>query len=183
MSRPRQNRSKQPKKNLPARKATPPASTQDSPAVAEAKLQEQLEVSVESIRWQGPIPPPAVIREYEDVLPGAAERILRMAEVPMEMAHEQQHHRHDLESRVVRSDMRRSWAGMILGFLLALAVVSAGVWLVWNDRPVEGIVAILGPVATLAGVFVFSQRSRTREIEQKRPERRSNKSNQRRRRK
>lgn len=30
--------------------------------------------------WKAPLPPPAALREYEDICPGAADRVLRMAE-------------------------------------------------------------------------------------------------------
>jgi uncharacterized membrane protein len=33
-----------------------------------------------SARWQGPIPPPALIQQYDQVVENGAERIMRMAE-------------------------------------------------------------------------------------------------------
>ncbi|MDD7812641.1 DUF2335 domain-containing protein [Mycobacterium sp. CSUR Q5927] len=38
------------------------------------------EMMVTTERWNGPLPPPAALREYEDICPGAADRVLRMAE-------------------------------------------------------------------------------------------------------
>jgi uncharacterized membrane protein len=32
------------------------------------------------VRHQGPLPPPAILKQYDDVVPGAAERIITMAE-------------------------------------------------------------------------------------------------------
>jgi uncharacterized membrane protein len=45
---------------------------------------------------QGPLPHPAVLKQYDDVVPGAAERIMRMAE-------QQAQHRQDLEAHVIRT--------------------------------------------------------------------------------
>lgn len=50
--------------------------------------------SLEMRITSGPIPSPEVFREYEDILPGSADRILAMAEL-------QQAHRHSLESDVI----------------------------------------------------------------------------------
>ena len=49
--------------------------------------------------FQGPIPPPSVLEAYEKILPGAAERILKMAE-------NQSTHRQEIEKIVVRSGAR-----------------------------------------------------------------------------
>ena len=54
---------------------------------------------------QGPLPHPAVLKQYNDVVPGAAERIMRMAE-------QQAIHRQDLEAHIIRTDTLKSLLGM-----------------------------------------------------------------------
>ena len=44
------------------------------------------------IEFSGPIPPPQVLKQYEEIIPGAGERILAMAE-------KEQDHRHGLVER------------------------------------------------------------------------------------
>jgi uncharacterized membrane protein len=36
--------------------------------------------------WQGPLPHPAALEQYEDILPGTADRIIRLAERGMDLA-------------------------------------------------------------------------------------------------
>ncbi len=46
--------------------------------------QTELVSSALSVRtFEGPLPPPSALREYEDIFPGAAERILAMAYVSL----------------------------------------------------------------------------------------------------
>lgn len=54
--------------------------------------------------FTGPLPPPEALANYEQASPGAADRILRMAEG-------QQQHRHGLERQAVSSEHRRSLLG------------------------------------------------------------------------
>ena len=63
--------------------------------------------------FSGPIPPPALMKGYEDVIPGSAERILKMAE-------EQSAHRRSLESQVIPNQIVESKRGQIFGFILAV---------------------------------------------------------------
>src|SRR5687768_13622143 len=51
-------------------------------------VQELIEVST---TYSGPIPPPAILRGYEDIVPGSADRIMGWAE-------SQTKHRHKLET-------------------------------------------------------------------------------------
>jgi uncharacterized membrane protein len=48
--------------------------------------------------WHGPLPPPESLKQYDVIVPGAAERILLMAEKEME-------HRHQRENRTLRNIM------------------------------------------------------------------------------
>lgn len=68
---------------------------------------------VQSVEYSGPLPPPAVLQRYDQVVPGAAERILRMAEG-------QSKHRQELEKTVVRSGSRDSLLGIVSGVVVSL---------------------------------------------------------------
>ena len=48
------------------------------------------------VRFQGPLPPPAILEHYDRIVPGAAARILVMAE-------NQSKHRQVLERRVINT--------------------------------------------------------------------------------
>ena len=113
-------------------------------------------LSVQREAFTGPLPPPALLRGYEDVLPGAADRIIRMAE-------QQAQHRQHLERIVVEGGSRRANTGMWLGFIIAILFLGVSAGLIAADRQVAGV--ILGSVDLTApvGVFVFGRIDQRRE--------------------
>jgi len=58
--------------------------------------------------FSGPLPPPVVLKQYDEIVPGAAERILSMAE-------SQSQHRQQLERSVIESDIKNSRLGLHYG--------------------------------------------------------------------
>lgn len=112
---------------------------------------------------QGPLPDAQTLAEYELAWPGTAERIIRMAEKPLEMAQEQQSHRIKLETKVIASDIRRSWAGLVLGALIVVGVITVGVVLTVKGRTTVGLTAMLAPLGVLAGNFIYTDQRKRQE--------------------
>ena len=119
-------------------------------------------VSVQSVQhFQGPLPPPQALEQYEAVLPGCAERIVSMAEA-------QAAHRRALESRVIEGNVAAERRGQVFAFTLALVALVGGVWLIYQGNDAEGLTAIIGALAGLVGVFVYGRRKDAEERRQKR---------------
>ena len=91
----------------------------------------------------GPIPQPEVLREYDQVLPGLAERIVAWTE-------NEAHHRRTVERPLVQL----SWGGLWAAFLLALATILGGMLLAWYGRSVAGVIGVVGALAGLVIVFL-----------------------------
>ena len=119
--------------------------------------------SVTTITIQGPLPPPAMLEHYERVLPGAAERILRVAEL-------QAGHRRHLETAVIESGVRRAGRGQVLAFVLAFGAILGGFVMMGAGQPGEGLAAMIFATASLVTVFLVSRRRDQRERERKRTE-------------
>lgn len=121
------------------------------------------EMLIEASAWAGPLPEPDILRRYDEILPGAAERILKMAE-------NQQRHHHDQENRqlemyfmALQSDSKRSNRGLWAGFAITLAGLGGGMFLVYAGHDWAG-AAIAGlNLVSLAAVFVYGTRSRRAE--------------------
>lgn len=69
------------------------------------KTVERVVAKVIQSEFSGPIPPPNIIKGYEDILPGAAERIISMAE-------RQSAHRQEMERVMVNAEARDSLLGV-----------------------------------------------------------------------
>ena len=101
----------------------------------------------------GPLPPPADLREYDSIVPGAADRIIAMAE--SRVAHQQR-----MEEQQSRRDSRHSFVGVGAGLLVTLFVVSLSGWLIDNGHAIYGTVLASTNLASLAAVFVVGSRQR-----------------------
>jgi len=112
-------------------------------------------------QFSGPLPPPQILQRYDEILPGAAERILAMAE-------RQGRHRQDLESRSLESQARDLQAarrearlGQIFALLIALAGIAAGTFIIWSVPGVGGVISgsVLGgaPVAAIVIAFIHGR--------------------------
>lgn len=128
----------------------------------EAKLGDQNNSVVlhQQSYFSGPLPHPEILKKYNEIAPGTAERIIKMAEG-------QFLHRTELEKKVINSDISRSKWGQILGFIIAIFGLSvAGFVSVYGNAWAGGIIGV-GTLATLVGVFMYGSKIRSKEREEK----------------
>jgi uncharacterized membrane protein len=98
------------------------------------------------------LPHPSVLKGYEEVLPGAADRT---------MAKEQADHRHDLEAKIIRFDELKSVLGLVFAFLIVLAAFAIGAY----GAPLFGSVISLAGLASVVGPFIYQRRQEQSEAE------------------
>jgi uncharacterized membrane protein len=113
-----------------------------------------------AMQYSGPLPPPEALERYNQILPGAAERIIAMAE-------SQHSHRQELEKHVITSNIAAQKLGTILGFTVAMTVVLGGMWLVHDGKSIEGLASILTALASLVGVFLYSKHEQQKDLAKK----------------
>jgi uncharacterized membrane protein len=110
--------------------------------------------------FSGPIPPPEVLEKYNQALPGAAERILSMAE-------QQSHHRQSIETKVIDSNIFVQKLGPFLGFIVAMTAVVGGIVLILKGKDGYGLASIIAPLAGLAGVFLYGKQQQRKDLDDK----------------
>ena len=110
------------------------------------------------VQHQGPLPHPAILKQYDDIVPGAAERIITMAE-------QQAQHRRDLEMRVIRTDNLKSLLGTIFAFVIALAGFGGGLYAALFGQPFWGGAVSIGTLASVVIAFIYGTRYQRRELE------------------
>lgn len=110
--------------------------------------------------WGGPLPAPDTLKEYDVIIPGLAERIVKMAET-------QSAHRIELEGKVVNSQLSESKRGQYLGFIIAVICICATVWLSLAGH--EAVAGVLGGTALvgLVTVFVVGKREQKADLSRK----------------
>lgn len=102
------------------------------------------------VSWQAELsavlPPPQAIEAYERSIENAGERLLRLVE--SEAAH-----RHELERKIVSSDLFRANLGLIAGILMAVGVSTASLAAIFQGKQIGGVVGIGATAALIGGAF------------------------------
>lgn len=102
--------------------------------------------------YSGPLPPPKALADYNNIVDGAAERILIMAEL-------EQKHRHQIESTALLGEINNDKRGQRFGFGIAITFgVMALVLGLSGQQWLGGIIATVDLLA-LVTVFVLGRRS------------------------
>jgi len=110
----------------------------------------------QSVSFSGPLPPPGLLAKYNEVIPDGAERIMAMAE-------RQSAHREALEAKVIAGNIDSQARGSHYAFIICLVTIVGGFVLIGMGKSVIGVSAIIGSLATLAGVFLVSKREQRKE--------------------
>lgn len=115
-----------------------------------------LAVRSEQQSFSGPLPPPQILEHYNQIVPGCAEKIIVQWETQVK-------HRQDLEKKAIGSDIKQSYYGATLGFIIAMSAIGAGTFLAYIGRPTEGLAAIITAVVGLVGVYGWGSYQRRKE--------------------
>ena len=145
-------------------------------------VDDQLGSSFLAASYEGPLPPPAYLKGYNDLVPGAAETIISWVNDEsvhrrsVELAENQ--HRRELEKRESEHRMRledkgmelgeraldagifRANMGMFLAWPLMIGIVSLGGYLIHEGKGGYGITLVESGLAIVVGAYVFKQAER-----------------------
>lgn len=130
MKKRRRSKPNPPKANLP--KANSPAEAQSANAeLPPPKARRKVVMESFSALFSGPLPTPAMYREYEAILPGIAERIMVMAEKEQAARIE---NRTEIQSLTIKG--RQNSFGQLYAFLIAVLCIGAATFITWQVRTV-----------------------------------------------
>ncbi len=113
-------------------------------------------VSSVGYAYSGPLPHPEIVRQYEALVPGAAERILTQFE-------QQSAHRREMERAVISSNSFSQRVGSISASVIGMMGVGGGVWLTYLGRSMEGLGTLLATLGSLVGAYLYSRREQEME--------------------
>jgi uncharacterized membrane protein len=105
-----------------------------------------MQVQTVSHSFEGPLPPPALLQQYDVAIPGSAERIFRLAE--QETQHRQNQENMAVQANIAaqqkqlaigdyqsRAVSKSDATGQVLGFIVSLACVGGSIYLASNGQP------------------------------------------------
>jgi len=118
------------------------------------------EIKISASEFSGPLPPPELLKGYNEAFAGCAERVVAMAEA-------QSKHRQALENRVINSNCANETRAQWFAFILALVIIGGGVYLLATGKSVQGFSAIILAVASLAGALIYGRSEQRKERSRK----------------
>lgn len=107
----------------------------------EANVRDSMESREIQIKWDSALPPPAILAEYDNTVPGAAERYFSMWESEADFRREEE--RKEADRRFGLSRL-----GMLLGFVVNMGAFGTAVWLASWGMNGASIAAIVAAVMT-----------------------------------
>jgi uncharacterized membrane protein len=109
--------------------------------------------------FQGPLPPPEILLQYEQITPGFADRIISSWE-------KQTLHRQEIENTAIGAQVKNSKRGAIFAFILGFMAIIGGTICIIMGYSASGISEILFSLGSLVGVYVYgSEKNRKERIE------------------
>lgn len=105
-------------------------------------------IAIHQENYTGPIPHPDLFKQFDEVLPGAANRILTMAE-------EEQKNRHLIENSQINLFKISSILGLLFGFVITMTIIGSGVYLLLSDKSIQGFSLIITSIIGLVGAFKY----------------------------
>lgn len=97
--------------------------------------------------YSGPIPPPEALEKYNNTLPGAADRIITMAE-------KEQQNRYEMAHKIVNRELR----GQIIGAVLILILIAVALYLAIIGQTALAGIIFGGLIGTIGVIFVLHQK-------------------------
>lgn len=105
--------------------------------------------------YQGSLPHPDHLKQFDEAVPGAARDII-------DMAKSQQSHRQSLEAQLVQQagltivgTQKTTNRAIIASFAIMMTAILCGTFLIFTGHDATGIAALMGAIATL-GVSIYS---------------------------
>lgn len=119
----------------------------ENPEVLTRVLDEPRVQSIVLQRFQGPVPPPSLLREYESLVPGLANRLVELTE-------KEQAHRHQREDKYLKGSYSISSRGQWMAFVIVLVIIATAVFFgVRGDTTLAAILIGIDMVA-ICSVFI-----------------------------
>lgn len=125
-----------------------------------------MEASQQMVSFSGPIPPPEIIKAYDDTIEGAGRDIIDMAKAEGEHRREQQRleaeHRREMDRQqmdLVRQEFTaestRKNRAQVIALVVELSALGCGTLLMLGGAPVMGIISLLTGVGGLVASTAY----------------------------
>lgn len=102
--------------------------------------------------FSGPLPHPEHFKKYNQIVPGSANRLLKMTEDDLK-------HIHTIQNSQMSIEKIATIGGLIAGWTIAIIALVGSGYLILENHDIAGTVLGTGTLTTLVGVFVYGRKS------------------------
>ncbi|MBF1054050.1 MAG: DUF2335 domain-containing protein [Parvimonas sp.] len=120
---------------------------QEIDSLSEEERNKVLSSVTQEYTYSGILPHPMLLKQFDEVLPGTAERIITMTEKEGE-------HRRIIEKQIVDSEFKIQNQGIKLGFLIALVGILGSIFLAFYDKTIASTILGGSTLVSLVSVFI-----------------------------
>jgi uncharacterized membrane protein len=110
--------------------------------------------------FSGPLPPPEILKGYNEIIPNGADRIVTMAE-------KQSDHRMELEKTAIKEQLKQSGRGQKYGLFIGVFGILVAGFLAYTGH--DWVAGIFGTstIVGLVAVFVLGKKKQEKNLEEK----------------
>ena len=108
--------------------------------------------------YSGPLPVAQQFQQYEQILPGAAERILKQAEREQENRFLNDTRTHEANDAIIKTTHIEKMSGIIIGGIICIGIVVTGAGLVFSGHDWAGASIVGATVVGVATAFVTGRK-------------------------
>jgi uncharacterized membrane protein len=108
-------------------------------------------------QYSGPLPPAEELDRYNQIVPGAADRLLGLVE-------KQSDHRMELEKMTIAHQLKEGGRGQFIGAGLAILFLGGSLWITHEGYPWVGSAMGSTTVIGLVTVFVLGKRTQRQDL-------------------
>lgn len=138
---------------------------EDLPPEAKNIVREVIQTESYRETIRSPLPPPALLKQYEEILPGATDRFLTSFENQAKHRQKQEIKLLDAEIADQKADRSERKRGQWLGFGIGSIAIITGDIVAGIGQPWSGTFLGCSGVASLVSVFVIGRRAQYQQFE------------------
>jgi len=113
---------------------------------------QEVSLRVQKSSFSGPLPHPQILAEYDQVLAGSAERIVRMSE-------KEQDHQHKIDRRSQLLPFITTTIAQILATVVTVAFIGGGSYLLSIDKDIAGYSSLVIGLAPIVFAYITKKDS------------------------
>jgi uncharacterized membrane protein len=137
----------------------PPVEVKAPPKEASKPSGRIIAAQAMKMEFSGPMPHPDLLGRYEQICPGSADRIIRMAE--QEAEHRRSAERTIIDAQIVDMNKQHteSRRGQICALVITLAALAAGVYTAMAGHEVAGSIIGVGGIGGIVTTFILGRQT------------------------